>query len=118
MNRCLANNRHPNGTPSPHPSLTGVRGLLWPLVVTVFKVLEPSGCSVAADVLSQVFKLFGAPNEMIKALDLPKTPIGLQQLVDSEGREVLPGPAAPIELAFRGELRQDVNVVRHDDKVG
>jgi len=54
---------------------------------------------------------------MVKALDLPKTTSCLKVLVDSHGREVLPGAAAPLKLSFFGELRQDVNVVGHNDEV-
>src|SRR3954447_13752176 len=70
------------------------------------------------DVIAQVFKLFRAADQMVEVIDLPEPSLAREPSVNAHSSEMLPRIALRQHLLGVWKHGENVNMVRHDHKVG
>ena len=86
-------------------------------MVKVFAVAKSGSATIFAYVVSQIFVLIGASNQMVKGLLLPELTFRVSVSIDLSGGVVQPRIALPSEHFFGREACQQVNMIGHDDEV-
>ena len=85
--------------------------------VLEFSLLQFRPARIFGDVAPEIVKLRQRPDQMIKTVLLPKTPLAADNLVDLCRRETLPRFALSKHQIFSWKSNQPVHMIRHDDEV-